>query len=109
MPTAARGFWSGREGLGRHFWLYFVLPIAVLTGIGDFLYLFDLSSSDAHVIHAALFTAAAFVAIVAAGPLFASIIRSNKGLVWKILVAAITLLATATTIRLAYESISRVQ
>jgi hypothetical protein len=44
---------------------------------------------------------------MAVGPLFISILRSNNGLVWKILVAFVTTLMISTLIRLAYANISQ--
>ena len=106
MATAT-GFWSGRQGLGRHFWLYFILPVIALTGISNGLAISDLEALSNPNIHAALYAAASVAAMMAVGPLFISIIRSNNGLTWKILVAFVTTLMISTLIRLAYANISQ--
>jgi hypothetical protein len=96
----------GRNGLGRHFWLYFVLPIVVLTGTVDVLHILGWTSSGvAGPVDAVLYSAAVVVALVASPPLFLSIARSNKGIILKLLVIALTLLAIWSAVSLTYNAV----
>jgi hypothetical protein len=106
MSSAVKAFWSGRNGLGRHFWLYFVLPIVVLTGAVDFLRVSGSSAAGPRV-EATLYSAASIVALLTFLPLLRSIIQSNKGLVWKLLVAVAALFAMWSVIRLTHNAVVR--
>jgi hypothetical protein len=106
MSAAVQSFWSGRNGLGRHFWLYFVLPIIALTGAVDVLRVLGSNAAGPRV-EAILYSAAAIVALLTFLPLLRSIIQSNKGLVWKLLVAVAALFAMWSVINLTYNAVVR--